>query len=693
MNPKHIPVKSPPTGILKPWQAYTFAIIVTAATLGLRLAFDGFFEGRPTLIIFILPIMLSGYAGGLRAGLLATALSYFASFCLVPPFHSYHAPPETDSWPQFIMVAVGVIVTGLNEAAIRHARSRTNVAYHLSEDALVKAENIHSAIFQCPNFSCIATDAQGVIQVFNVGAERMFGYSGAAVINKITPADLQDRSEAIARARALSLQFSTPIAPGFEGWTFKAARGIEDVYDITQVREDGSRFAAIVSVTALRDANEGVIGYLLIGTDNTARQQVEEERKRSEVELQATNVKLEFAKSAAEKANQAKSEFLSNMSHELRTPLNAILGFAQLMEGSTPPPTTSQTKSINQILHGGWYLLKLINEVLDLAAIESGKLSLSEESVALSDVLTTCRNMVEPQAQQRGIDLVFPRFEHPIYVRADHTRLEQILINLLSNAIKYNKENGTVVVNWAFTSADRVRISVKDTGAGLSPEKMARLFTPFNRLGQETGKVAGTGIGLVVSKRLAELMDGILGVESTVGEGSLFWCELFSATAPQAASNWSEATEALAAAAEVSRNGRQHTLLYVEDSPANMQLVEELVMRFPEMRLVTAPNASLGIELARSAQPEVILMDLNLPGISGFKALDILREDTATAHIPVIAVSANAMQRDIEKGLEAGFFCYLTKPIKITEFIATLRSALKHAEERLVSADSERQLS
>ena len=692
MNSKHVPVKSPPTGILKPWQAYTFAIVVTAATLGLRMAFDGFFQGRSTLIIFILPIMLSGYAGGLRAGLLATALSYFASFFLVPPFHAYEIPPKTDSWPQFILVAVGVIVTALNEAAIRHARSRASVAYNLSENALVKAENIHSAIFNCPYFSCIATDAKGIIQVFNVGAERMFGYSASEVIGKITPVELHDRKEAVERAKELSLKFGTPIAPGLEGLVFNAARGIADVYDVTKVRKDGSRFAAIVSVTALRDANDGVIGYLLIGTDNTARQQIEEERKRSEEELRGTNVMLECAKSAAEKANQAKSEFLSNMSHELRTPLNAILGFAQLMEGSTPPPTASQTKSINQILHGGWYLLKLINEVLDLAAIESGRLSLSEESVSLSDVLTTCRNMVEPQALQRGIDLIFPKFDHPIFVRADHTRLEQILINLLSNAIKYNKENGTVVVEWAFSGADRVRITVKDTGAGLSPEKLAQLFTPFNRLGQETGKVAGTGIGLVVSKRLTELMDGVLGAQSTVGEGSSFWCELSSATAPQA-SSWSEATKSMISASDVSRNGRQHTLLYVEDSPANMELVQELVARFPDMKLVTAVNASLGIELARSAQPEVILMDLNLPGITGVKALNILREDPLTAHIPVIAVSANAMQRDIENGLAAGFFCYLTKPIKIKELIDTLRAALRPAEERMVSIERGRSLS
>ena len=599
--------------------------------------------------------------------------------------------PESHAWIQFTLLAVGIIVTGLNESAIRHAQRRIHFASHLSDDALAKAANIQRAIFDCPNFSCIATDANGLVQVFSVGAQKLFGYSAAEVVNKFTPADLGDHEETVARAKALSLEFGTPVAPGLEELFFKAARGIEDIHNVTKIRKDGSRFPALVSITALRDASEGIIGYLIIGTDNTARKQIEEERKRSEANLRETNAKLEIAKSAAEKANQAKSEFLSNMSHELRTPLNAILGFAQLMEGGNPPPTPGQTKSINQILHGGWYLLKLINEILDLAAIESGKLSLAADSVSLSDVMTSCRNMVEPQALQRGIELIFPQFDYQIFVRADRTRLEQILINLLSNAIKYNEDNGKVVVDWTFNSADRIRISVRDTGAGLPPEKLARLFTPFNRLGQESGKITGTGIGLVVSKRLAEAMDGVLGAESTVGKGSIFWCEFSSAVAPRD-SSWNETTESTDAALEA-RAGRQHTLLYIEDSPANMQLVEELVLRFPEMRLLTAVNANIGLELARSAQPEVILMDLNLPGISGVEALGLLREDPSTAHIPVIAVSANAMQRDIDLGLAAGFFCYLTKPIKIKEFISALRSAIKFAEEQLVPAGNGRRIS
>ena len=553
-----------------------------------------------------------------------------------------------------------------------------------AEESLIKARTLQNAIFSSANFSCIATDTKGVIQLFNFGAELMLGYSPAEVLNKITPADLHDPQEVIARAKALSLELGVTIAPGFDALAFKASRGIEDIYELTYIRKDGSRFPAVVSVTALRDAQNNIIGYLLIGTDNTARQQAEEVRKRFEQALQQTNVKLEIAKSAAEKANLAKSEFLSSMSHELRTPLNAILGFAQLMESASPAPIAPQTKRIAQILQAGWYLLKLINEVLDLAGIESGKLSFSKETVSLSEVMTECRSMMEPQAQQRGIRMTFPHFKTPVFVSADRTRLKQIIINLVSNAIKYNRDQGTVVVGCTENLPDRIRISVEDTGAGLPPEKLAQLFQPFNRLGQEVGAVAGTGIGLVVCKRLAELMGGVLGVESSVGKGSVFWCDLNPAEEPR--------VEVLNLGGPLVRleapgDRLRRTLLYVEDNPANMELVAEIIAELPDMTLVTAVNGTLGIELARSILPKVILMDINLPGISGLKVLKILREDPATARIPVIALSANAMPRDIEKGLEAGFLCYLTKPIKIKEFRTTLRAALEFAEESVVQSN------
>src|SRR6204780_2097577 len=401
------------------------------------------------------------------------------------------------------------------------------------KEALIKTGALQDAIFHSAYFSCIATDEKGVIQLFNVGAERMLGYAAIEVVDKITPADISDPQEVIARAKALSLELATPITPGFEALVFKASRGIEDIYELTYIRKDGSRFPAVVSVTALRDDPGGIIGYLLIGTDNTARKQVEAEqkrldqrlrdqqfytrsliesnidalmttdpagiitdvnkqmealtgctrdeligapfknyftdpdraeagirqvlsgsrvtdyeltarardgketvvsynattfhdrdrklqgvfaaardvteRKRFERALQENNVELERARAAAEKANLAKSDFLSSMSHELRSPLNAILGFAQLINSDAPPPTPSQSASIDQILHAGWYLLDLINEILDLAQVESGKLALSREATSLAEVMLKCQAMIEPQAQQRGISMTFPQ--------------------------------------------------------------------------------------------------------------------------------------------------------------------------------------------------------------------------------------------------------------------------------------------
>jgi PAS domain S-box-containing protein len=672
------------------------------------------------------------------------------------------------------------------------------------QEALLITGALQNAIFNSANFSSIATDEKGVIQIFNVGAERMLGYTAADVLNKITPADISDPQEVITRANALSIELSTSITPGFEALVFKASRGIEDIYELTYIRKDGSRFPAIVSVTALRDGQGVIIGYLLIGTDNTARKQIEADQKqldqrlrdqqfytRSLIEsnidalittdpsgiitdvnkqnevltgctrdeligapfksfftdpdraeagiklvlnekkvtnyeltarardgketavslnattfydrdrrlqgvfaaardvterksmvqvLQERNVELENARSVAEKANLAKSEFLSSMSHELRSPLNAILGFAQLMESDTPLPTPAQKESIAQILQAGWHLLKLIDEILDLAKVESGQVPLSPEPVSLAEVMLECQGMIEPQAQQRGIQLTFPRFDIPYFVRADRTRVKQVLTNLLSNAIKYNIKQGTVEVKCTESTPGRIRVSIRDTGAGLSPEQLTQLFQAFNRLGQEAGGEEGTGIGLVVAKRLVELMEGVIGVESTVGVGSVFWFELISVVEPVLQMEVGDA--AALAQPHVQRGARLHTLLYVEDNPANLKLVEQIIARHPDMRLLTAVNGNSGIEIARVSQPDVILMDINLPDINGFEALKILRSYPATTHIPVVAISANAMPRDIKEGLKAGFFRYITKPIRVNEFMDALEVALEFAENK-----------
>jgi len=368
------------------------------------------------------------------------------------------------------------------------------------------------------------------------------------------------------------------------------------------------------------------------------------------------------------------------MSHELRTPLNAILGFAQLMESASPSPTVPQERNIDQILKAGWYLLELINEILDLALIESGRATLSHEPVSLVEVMLECRAMIEPQAQKRGMRMTFPRFDGPCFVSADRTRVKQVLINLLFNAIKYNRPEGTVVVEYVLSSPKTIRLSVRDTGLGLDPEQMGQLFQPFNRLGKEASAEEGTGIGLMVTKRLVELMGGTIGAESTVGVGSVFWFELSLASAPVMAGPETEHTPPLRP--RLPEGTVLRTVLYVEDNPANLELVEQLLARRPELRLLSAADGTLGVEFARVYQPDVILMDINLPGISGLEAMQRLRADPATAHIPVIALSANAVPRDIEKALEAGFQSYLTKPIKVNQFMDALDAALEMAHTR-----------
>ena len=361
------------------------------------------------------------------------------------------------------------------------------------------------------------------------------------------------------------------------------------------------------------------------------------------------------------------------MSHELRTPLNAILGFAQLLEAGSPPPTDVQSVRLHQIIKAGWYLLDLINEILDLALIESGKISLSQEPVLLINVIHECQAMIESLAQQRDIKLTFLPFDKTMSVFADRIRVKQVLINLFSNAVKYNREHGRVEVRCAQSSPERIRISIKDSGAGISPEHLAQLFQPFNRLGQENGNEEGTGIGLVVTKQLVELMGGTMGVESTVEVGSEFWVELILDATPQLSAGYTTPPEF---ATQAQDNSSLRTLLYVEDNPTNLLLVEQILAGHARLHMINAHDGHLGIALARAQVPAVILMDINLPGINGIKALKLLHEDPATCHIPIIALSANVLPRDINKGLEAGFFRYLTKPIKINELMKALDDAL-----------------
>ena len=407
------------------------------------------------------------------------------------------------------------------------------------------------------------------------------------------------------------------------------------------------------------------------------------ERKRIEFNLKT-------AIAVAETANRAKSDFLSKMSHELRTPLNAILGFGQLLERGSPPPMGTQIIRIQEILKAGWYLLDLINEILDLAVIESGKVVLARESVPLMDVLLECQSTVEPQARTRDIQISMVPCNPTDCVSADRTRVKQIVLNLLSNAIKYNHAHGLVEIKCAVRGKDRIRISIKDSGPGLPPEKLDQLFQPFNRLGQERGTQVGTGIGLMVVKQLVELMGGAVGVESTVGMGCEFWIELMRDAAhlpvgDNCAVNSSGAdssgNETFPPVKESDRNSMSpHTLLYVEDNLANLILVQQIMEHHSQVRLLTANNGEYGIQLARARLPDIILMDIHLPDMSGVEVLKVLRSDPVTKHIPIIALTANAMVGDIETGLREGFFRYITKPIKVNEFMNALDDALTFIE-------------
>ena len=500
-------------------------------------------------------------------------------------------------------------------------------------------------------------DMQGHLLFHNVAARRMIGLPDDADMSTLK---IREMHPDWAAKKVLEEGLSTALQDGY--WLGESAVLNRDGYEIPvsqmiRLHCDSSGKPQFFS-TIMRDITEP---------------------KRLEQLLVDNITKLETAKAVAEKANLAKSDFLSSMSHELRTPLNAILGFSQLLEYSTPPPLPNQVLKIQQIAKAGWYLLELINEILDLAVIESGKLALSPEPLSLENIMRECQTMFEPLALKRDIRINFLPVDNNLFVHADRIRLKQVLTNLISNAIKYNREHGTVEVTCALTLSERICITVKDSGVGLTPEKLSQLFQPFNRLGQESGTVEGTGIGLVVTRRLVDLMEGTISVESIVGEGSEFRVELKRDKMPQLSSTNSMRETSLEHA-RCQDNVARRTLLYVEDNPANLMLVEQIMIEYPHISMFSARDGNQGVASARAHRPDVILMDINLPGMSGIEVMNILRKDQATMYIPIIALSANAMLQDIEMGKKAGFFCYLTKPIKINEFINALNSALVFAE-------------
>jgi signal transduction histidine kinase/ActR/RegA family two-component response regulator len=474
-------------------------------------------------------------------------------------------------------------------------------------------------------------------------------------------------------------RFWSPLNSPVLGMDGEIAYIIHAVEDVTE----------FVRLKHRRDAEEKQTEELAARTERIEAEVYRRSREVAETNgrLRAANEALSLAKIQAEEANEAKSDFVSRMSHELRTPLNAILGFGQLLEMDARD--ARQLASVKQVLNAGKHLLGLINEVLDIARVEAGKLTLSMEDVALADIVAEVRDLAGPIAAGRSITLEFDTSGASgasKRVRADRQRLKQVLLNLVSNGIKYNRAGGTVRLSCSRTDDGQLRLEVTDTGPGIPPESLSRLFAPFERIGADQTEVEGSGLGLALSKRLVEAMGGVIGVESQVGRGSTFWVELAVSEpgvvrlddkgGPRAVLSASADASTPPAAAQTPQ-GRSCKLLYIEDNPSNLRLIEQLMAHRPDVHLLTAIQGGLGIELARHHNPELILLDLHLPDMHGSDVLGSLRSDPATREIPVVILSADATPGQIKRLREAGASDYLTKPLDLQRVLQVLDQALQ----------------
>jgi len=491
----------------------------------------------------------------------------------------------------------------------------------------------------------VIANGMGRIVLVNAQTETLFGYDRAELLGQPIEILLPERF------RAERADNRIEFAAGSHGRSRQ----------LFARRSDGTEFPAEITLNALF-TEEGMLVSTAI-RDIT-------DRRRRERELAA-------ARDAADRANRAKSEFLSCMSHELRTPLNAVLGFGQMLELDPHGRLTAQQKEYcRHIVSSGHHLLSLVNDVLDLAQVESGNVKLTPERIMVDDTLAEVARTMSALAEKAGLNLEIAASPHAPDVRADGVRLRQVLINLVSNAIKYNRRGGSVTLSARSEGEERVRFMVSDTGIGIDPAKQEHLFQPFQRLGAEFSGIEGSGIGLAITRRLVAAMDGAIGFSSDPGRGSTFWIDL-PAESERPASADRPATRRHALVPRVLAGASSsYSLLYVEDNPANLQLMQHLVGTLSNVEMLSAATPQLGLELAAAHRPDVIVLDLNLPGMSGYDVLDRLKEMPETHDIPVMALTSAAMPYDVQRGLAAGFYRYLTKPIDVKAFLAAVDEIL-----------------